>query len=152
MKKSVILIIGIIYIVSVVIVGFIGLQMRVYNPNIYVTDIICTVTNFEPKIVDDKYMQEWGCQYYYVINVPDTADDITIEIKCRVIPEDATNALVDFYIDQKDANYVSINDSSNNIASITFKDDDFMGGSYNIKVKSTDGTNVEKVIRFRVKY
>lgn len=145
MKKSVVLIIGLIYIVSVVIVGFIGLQMRVYNPTIYVTDIVCTVTNFTPTELGEDYMKKNGWDYYYVL--PVTGDDITIEVRCRVIPEDATESLVDFFIDAKDKDYVTLT-YSNNIASITFKED----SAYRIKVKSTDGTNVEKVMMFRTRF
>lgn len=149
MKKSVILIIGLIYIVSVVIVGFIGLQMRVYDPQIYVEDIQCSVTNLEPTDIGEEYMKEYGCDYYYVI--PPITKDTTIEVKCRVIPENATNTAVDFFLDSKDSEYMTIS-ASNNIALVTFiysLEDD--GGSYSLKVKSTDGTNLQKVLRFRVR-
>ncbi|MCH5171436.1 MAG: hypothetical protein J1F31_01185 [Erysipelotrichales bacterium] len=141
MKKSVILIIGIIYIVSVVIVGFIGLQMRVYNPTVYVSDIVCTVANFTPVDIDQSIKDKYGWDYYYLL--PISGNSITIEVRCRVIPEDATNALVDFYMDASDSNDLTLT-YDNNIASITFKND----GAYKITAKSSDGTNVEKVMMF----
>lgn len=149
MKKSVILIITMIYIVSVVIVGFIGLKMRVYDEIIYVTDIVCTVTGFEPTNISEDLMKEYGCNLYYYI--PVTENDITIEVRSRVVPDNATSSSVRYSIDNNDKDYVSLT-YSDNIASITFKDEDFIGGAYNIKVRSTDGKNVAKVIRFRVRY
>lgn len=150
MKKSVILIIGLIYIVSVVIVGFIGLQMRVYNPHIYVEDIQCSVTNIEPIDIGEDLKKEYGCDYYYVIS--NITEDTTIEVKCRVIPENATNTDVSFFVDSKDSEYMTIS-QSNNIALVTFiysEEDD--GGSYNLTIRSNDGINLKKVLRFRVRF
>ena len=145
MKKSVILIIGIIYIVSVVIVGFIGLQMRVYNPTVYVTDITCAVKNFTPAEMDQSLMDKYGWDYYYLL--PMTSETITIEIRCRVIPEDATNSLVDFFIDTADSEYITLS-YDNSIAQVTFRDE----GVYKITAKSSDGTNVRKVMVFSSYY
>lgn len=45
MKKSVIILIAIIYITSIVAIGFFGTKIVAYNPTIYITDIECTNDN-----------------------------------------------------------------------------------------------------------
>lgn len=42
MKKSVIILIGIIYIASIFVVGFFGMQIKAFDTIIYITDIECT--------------------------------------------------------------------------------------------------------------
>ncbi len=141
MKKSVILIIGLIYIISVVIVGFIGLQMRVYNPIIYVEDIIVSVTNYNETPLSQETKDDLGCDYYWKISLNDT-----IEVTASVIPENATNDSVDFYKgeEKKDRDSVSLS-YRDNIAQITFNTEDI----YYITVKSSDGS-VRKTIVFAV--
>ena len=42
MKKSVIVLIGIIYLASIFVVGFFGMKVKNYNVMVYITDIECT--------------------------------------------------------------------------------------------------------------
>ena len=53
MKKSVVLLISLVYIISIVVVGILGLQMRVYDEVIYVTDINCIIKNHEKDIKEN---------------------------------------------------------------------------------------------------
>ena len=54
MKKSVIILIGIIYVTSIFIVGFFGLKMKAYDPIIYITDIECTNDNMRANTDGSK--------------------------------------------------------------------------------------------------
>ena len=40
MKKSSIIAVGIIYLVSIILVGFIGVRMKIYDPIVYVENIV----------------------------------------------------------------------------------------------------------------
>ena len=42
MKKSVVILIGIIYVASIFVVGFFGMQIKAFDTIIYITDIECT--------------------------------------------------------------------------------------------------------------
>lgn len=45
MKKSVIILIGIIYVASIFVVGFFGMQIKAFDAMVYITDIECTNEN-----------------------------------------------------------------------------------------------------------
>ena len=141
MKKSVILIIGIVYIVSIVIVGFFGGKMQVYNPTIYVEDISYTIQGEGVRRIEltPEAKLEQGCDDYYI--VPFSGDSTTIGIKCEVIPQNATNASVEFYFNAPKNVECSY---ENNNASITFREELKM---VYVTIQSTDGTNLRKVLK-----
>ena len=54
MKKSVIILIGIIYIASIFVVGFFGMKIKSFDTIIYITDIECTNENVTTKAKDEN--------------------------------------------------------------------------------------------------
>ena len=87
MKKSVIILIAIIYIASVALVSFFGLQFKVFEEIIPVERV--EITN---EVADHN--DTWGD--YVVITQPDENGEIRYRIDYRVYPENATNTDVSF--------------------------------------------------------
>ena len=54
MRKSVIIMIGIIYIASIFVVGFFGMKVKVFETTVYITDIECTNENIKVKPDESK--------------------------------------------------------------------------------------------------
>lgn len=82
MKKPVILIIGLIYIIAIVVVGFLGIPARVYNPKTFVTDIELT---FDDKL--EPLSASEGVDYSFRISSNDT---FTFDIVAKVKPDEAS--------------------------------------------------------------
>ncbi len=87
MKKSVIILIALIYIASVALVSFFGLQFKVFEEIIPVERV--EITNE----VDD-HNDTWGD--YVVITQPDENGEVRFQINYHVYPENATNTTVKF--------------------------------------------------------
>ena len=83
MKKSVILLIAVIYILAIVIVGFLGLRMKVYNPIVYVEKITCISKDFKEYTDEQKENNESLKEYYGYIE-KDYVDGLVIEIRCVI--------------------------------------------------------------------
>ena len=82
MKKPVILIIAVIYIIAIVVVGFLGIPARVYNPKTFVTGIELT---FDDKL--EAIPSSEGTDYSFRIYSPDT---FSFDIVAKVKPDEAT--------------------------------------------------------------
>ena len=87
MKKSVIILIALIYITSVALVSFFGLQFKVFEEVIPVERV--EITN---KV--DDHNDTWGD--YVVITQPNEKGEVRYQINYRVYPENATNTDVRF--------------------------------------------------------
>ena len=48
MKKSVVFAIAVIYLIAIIVVGFLGQALKVYNENIYVERITCISDDYKP--------------------------------------------------------------------------------------------------------
>lgn len=145
MKKSVVLLIGLVYIISVVVVGVVGIKLHIYDETIYVMDIECSIRGMEPKQVDFNY-QGWHYDYYYVAY--DCEPNVMFEVHSNVIPSNATNDHVRYYINENENVTLKTNEDSN-IAFLTFKEE----GSIDIHVSPTDGgSGKEKLIWLKVKF
>ncbi len=142
MKKSVVLLISLVYIISVVIVGILGLQMRVYDEVIYVTDINCIIKNHEDDISED--VQVGDITYDYYCYIPYEVN-LQLEIQSNVIPDNATKSHVDYSIEGSSSENVELTKyDDNNLAILTFLEGG--AGALTIYVKSTDGKQCEKMI------
>ena len=93
MKKQVVLIIGVIYILAITVVGFLGIKARVLNEKVYATDI---ALEFDETLTQKQPPE--GVDYYYTI--PDV-ENTSFNITARVLP---TNASV------KQCTFSSLND------------------------------------------
>lgn len=135
MKKSVVLVIVLIYIVSIVLVGFIGLKMKVYEENIYVERIVCKNDEFvldENSNISGKIFKTY-------------TEGLRVNIICEVIPENATNQKLDYQCEQSgDYNIIKESDGSITIEFIK-------ATTVDITFVTTDGSNKKlkvKVIAF----
>ena len=92
MKKSVIVVIGIIYVLAIVVVSFFGLKIETFNEIIYIEKIECT--NEEMKMGKD------GIGYIVVNYVEDLENPTSVQLKWHVYPDDASRKSVDFVYDE----------------------------------------------------
>ena len=136
MKKSVVFSIAIIYIVAIILVGFLGLKMRVYDEKIYVDSIICETDGyqaFEPgKEVD-------GCNGFISLIY---SKDLKVTLVCSVKPDNATYRALDYLYDTTQSVFTLVKNKDGS-ATITFNDE----GSAVVSVRSTDGKNTTLKIR-----
>ena len=91
MKKSVVILIAIIYVASIAVVSFFGLKYKVFEEEIFVEEI---------RILNDglKEHEEWG---KYVVIRKNENGEWLYQIECRVYPDDATNKKVKFAYDHQ---------------------------------------------------
>ena len=81
MKKSVVILISLIYVASIALVGFLGLKAKSYNEVIYVESIEI-LSDYE---VDSKTGSK------YIIFRPLHEGDRTIQLECKVLPDNASD-------------------------------------------------------------
>ena len=91
MKKSVVILIAIIYIASIALVSFFGLKFKVFEEIIPVESV---------EILNEglKENEMWG---KYVTITPDENGEWNYQILYRVYPDNATNNKVDFNYDEQ---------------------------------------------------
>ncbi|MDY5853881.1 MAG: hypothetical protein SPK28_06650, partial [Bacilli bacterium] len=131
MKKSVILIISVIYILALVLVGT-SLKLAVYNPVVYVTDI--EVLN-EDYI---EYTEENQIEDYKGYIKQKWTDGLKIELKCRAKPYDATNVALNYAYDPT-VTFATFENTSDNSLIISFT----KGGEVPVTVRAADGSGIE---------
>lgn len=132
MKKSVVILIAIIYVASIALVSFFGLNFKSYNEKIYVSDV---------KIVNsDVLLNEEGGKY--VVIRPNARGELIYKIDCEITPSDASTTELEYTYD-KEIDYVSIGDDG----TVMF-DKGKMGqrGAVEVTVVSTDGTGLSDTI------
>ena len=100
MKKSVVVLIAIIYVASIALVTFFGLQHNTFFEDKKVSQVTITNENLRTTSTGDKYISL----------LPDENGNRTFQIKYEVSPNDATNTGVDFVIDEQNA-YASVDEN-----------------------------------------
>ena len=122
MKKSVVILIALIFIASVVLVSFYGLQFKVFDEIVYVESIEILEENLK---INDQGQQ-------YVVIRPDENGVIQYQIKYRVHPDNATEDSVTFVYDNQNPN-VSVDENG----VVTFLEG---GSAITVQVKAKDGS------------
>lgn len=133
MKKSVVILIAIIYVASIALVSFFGLQFKVFEEVIPVERI--EITNPGQK--------ENATLGNYVMVDADGKSEVRYQIDYHVYPENATNTKVDFSFDATPTGCAEIDENG----VVIFKD--FEKGKYytvKVYVVATDGSNAEDTI------
>lgn len=137
MKKSVIILIGIIYIASIFVVGFFGMQIKAFDTIIYITDIECTNEEVVTKIDGTKEIK-----FDYDASKDDMENSIILTYE--VYPSNST-------LKGRDAVRLFCDESHKLIRNemwvvdgltITFKSK----GALTFHLKSLDGSNVIETI------
>lgn len=138
MKKSVIILIAIIYVGSIFVVGFFGMQIKAFDTMIYITDIECTNDFINEKIDGTKEIK-------FDYNPNGDLQENTLILTYDVYPKNSTlkgyNAVKLVY-NEEDIKKLAIVDG----LKITF-----LGkGVMSVILKSLDGSNVVENIRIIV--
>ena len=98
MKKSVIILIGLIYVASIVLVSYLGLRAKSYNDIIYP----------ESLVIENEYYMVKGEKH---IDVKANEDGRgTFQFNCKILPEDANNTTISYTIDDAVTDFVTISD------------------------------------------
>lgn len=133
MRKSVIIMIGIIYIASIFVVGFFGMKVKVFETTVYITDIECTNENIKVKPDESKEIL-----FDYL---PDGDEmENTLIITYNVYPKNSTLKGLDAVKLVYDPN-PKLADVDGLM--ITFK----ARGVMTVQLKSLDGSNVIETIK-----
>ena len=91
MKKPVLIIIAIIYILAIAVVGFLGIPARVYNPKVFVEDIELSFdSKLTPVAISDK---DVDIDYKFRIN---STTEVSFYVSAKVLPNEATEKKCSF--------------------------------------------------------
>ena len=126
MKKPVVILIALIYIASVALVSFFGLQYKVFEEVIPVERI--EITN-----EGQKYSETQGD---YLVIYPDENGERRVKIDYHVYPDNATNTAVDFAYEEREG--VTVDE----FGVVTFS----KSGLIKVRVIATDGSNAEDTL------
>ena len=103
MKKSVVIVIALIYVAAIALVSFLGLNPKIYNQNVYVEEIIVT----SPDHTIEKYQGE---DTIYFLNEFKADGTRTVKLDCEVKPDDATNKKINFVL-ESDNTYATVDEN-----------------------------------------
>ncbi len=129
MKKSVVILIAIIYVASIAIVSFFGMDFEIFDEVVYVTEVKLTNDGLKPG------NQNMGD--YYVFVRPDENGTYSYQLEVSVLPSNASNKKVDYVYSENPA--VSIDENG----LVTFSG---YTEPVTIYIVSTDGSNVKTSI------
>ena len=95
MKKSVVIVIALIYVAEIALVSFLGLNPKIYNQNVYVEKIVV-----DSDHVIEKYQGE---DAIYFLNEFKADGTRRVQLNCTVKPDDATNKKLNFVLESGNA-------------------------------------------------
>ena len=102
MKKSVIIVIALIYVAAIALVSFLGLKPKTYNDITYVESI---------KVTSDReFMKYMGDDAIHFTNEFKADGTRTVQLYCEVKPDNATNPKVNFVL-EKDNTYATVDEN-----------------------------------------
>lgn len=134
MKKSVVILILIIYVASVALVSFFGLQYKTFDEVIYTTKI--ELLNEDIRTTEDGKLEA-------IVRKDATTGLWTYQIKHRVYPDNASNNAVDYIYDTQTPN-VTV-DETTGVVTFTGK------GALDVTLKPKDGSNISVTISIRAR-
>ena len=142
MKKSVIIVIALIYVTAIALVSFIGLNPKTYNQNIYVESI---------KITSDREIKKiQGEDTIHFINEFKADGTRTVQLNCEVVPDNATNKKVNFTL-EKENTYATVDENGlitittpgTHVFPVFITADDNTSISYKIIISAVDTSDFE---------
>lgn len=143
MKKSVIISIGIVYIIAILVVGLFGQKIHVYDPTVYATSIECKSENYVEYSPEEKAKRnaDGGITVQFV-------KGMRIDLKCQVVPNNTTNQDLDYNYerDKYDETKVLFKENADHTASFTFFENPRL---FIVQVKSGD-SRAELIIRINL--
>lgn len=138
MKKSVIIAILIVYIASILAVGFFGIKMKVYDENVYVSSIECLSDNYKAY---DEIKKDGICGE---IKVEFKEKGMRIDLVCRCNPSNATNQDLEYRFDE--SNPVEFYKNSDYTGYFIINS----GCDFVVTIVAQDGHNASMKIRINV--
>ena len=139
MKKSVIILIAVIYVASIALVSFFGLKFKTYDEKVYVEKIEITNTD------GIKYKDDGS---KYVVIRPDANGELKYKIEYVVTPDNATEAIPSFRSDPS-ITYVSIDEETGVVTFDKSKMPSRGVGAVEITLVPKDGSDTSDKIEIR---
>ena len=142
MKKSVIIVIALIYVTAIALVSFIGLTPKVNNQTVYIESI---------KITSDREIKKiQGDDTIHFINEFKADGTRTVQLNCEVVPDDATNKKVNFTL-EKENTYATVDENGlitittpgTHVFPVFITADDNTSISYKIIISAVDTSDFE---------
>ena len=129
MKKSVVILIAIIYVASIALVSFFGLQYQTFFEIVYTDGVELLDDNIKTNpTTGEKYVQITDGSFAYQINY-------------RVHPDNATNRDVYFVYDKEKAEQLSITVSEDGLVKFTRR------GTITVTVMAADGSGASATLK-----
>lgn len=149
MKKTVLIFIGIIYVVSIVIINFFGMRVSVYNQKIDVDRIVCLNTTDVNKNIIVSQNNRGQTVITIVYDKPankDTLQGTMLQLDVRAYPDNATNKKLAYSVS-----------NSKNIEFFTDENGDqtglilFYGPTLfvDVQIRATDNSNVSLMLKIK---
>ena len=140
MKKPVILALIAMYVLSIVVVGYMGGAFKLYNPVQYVESIVCE----NEEAVETHYTGEdrkQGGDFY--ISKEFTGEELIFDVVCKVLPVTATETGIEYFCVESDW-YTMEYDSKTGTAKLT------VSGTGTIMLLATSVDSVKEEIIIRI--
>lgn len=138
MKKSLVLALVVVYVLSICVVGYFGHNVRVYNPEVYPESIVITeVIDIDNNSVSIKYFDD-GSKY---ILIPKYSEGYTVKIRFQIHPDETTKKNVYFSYTE---DVCEVTEMTNEVISeiiVTFKK---KPKSEKITIIATDRSNIQE--------
>ena len=133
MKKSVIVLLFIVYIASIVFINIFGMKLLAYNKDVYATSIECI--NTDMSVNPETQLKTKSLHY---------AEGLTYLIEHRIYPENVSIKTVEYLYD---SDLITISD----IGVVSFlKKPTKLRTTVTVTIKTTDKTNVETKIALTI--
>ena len=129
MKKSVIILIGVIYVMAIAIVSFFGLKMETFNETIYVDKV--------EFINEDIRVTPNGLKYIVVDYEGNSENPTVVQLEWKITPDNTTTKTVRFNYDKE----TTVGEVTNFGTVIFYKK-----GTITVTIKTNDG-RAEDVIK-----
>jgi len=147
MKKINLIVIGIVFVASVVLISVFGMRIVIYNGVVPVTKIEClNETDERSTVVVDEYGKLIKVKFTTPGNESDLSGTI-LQIKYRVYPDDATNKKVKFVFNRNLKNVKMATDENGNELGLFI----FSGRCYfDLEIVATDGSGISDTVSIYV--
>ena len=149
MKKAIVIVILVVYIASIAIVNFFGLEISLFDGNVYVSSITCetvTLQNGDSMEIEPYTQDENEVPYFAIPFVPSPdgagytrdpesllSNPNAVVLNYKIFPTDANDPTVEYLYDQDSA--IAYFDTS--IKTLVF----LRTGMFSLTLKSVDGSN-----------
>lgn len=148
MKKINLIIIGIVFVASVVFISIFGMKIVIYNGVIPVTKIECLNKTDERSIVSED---EYGKLIEVKFTTPGKAEDLSgtiLQLTHRVFPDNATKKKVKYVYNRELTRVTMATDEGGNELGLFL----FSGKCYfKVQIMATDGSGIYDIVTIWVK-